>query len=68
MMNEVIVEGMTCAGCANTVKRKFEAIDGVKSVDVDLENKKVTLESLIKIDNEILMSVLSDTNYLIVEY
>lgn len=67
MKNEIIVEGMTCAGCANTVKTKFEAVDGVKSVGVDLESKKITIESDSKIDKETLIAALSDTNYSIVE-
>lgn len=67
MKNEIIVEGMTCAGCANTVKTKFEAINGVKSVNVDLENSKVTIESASQIDTETLITALSDTNYSLVE-
>jgi copper chaperone len=30
------VEGMTCMGCVNSVKRLLSALDGVGQVDVDL--------------------------------
>jgi len=30
------VEGMTCMGCVNSVKRLLTALDGVEEVDVDL--------------------------------
>ncbi|MDE1923075.1 MAG: heavy-metal-associated domain-containing protein [Gammaproteobacteria bacterium] len=30
------ISGMTCAGCANTVKRLLTGVQGVTAVDVDL--------------------------------
>ncbi len=35
------VKGMTCGGCANSVKRVVGAIDGVSLVDVALDSGKV---------------------------
>lgn len=35
------VEGMTCMGCVNSVKRLLSALDGVKEVDVDLTSGRV---------------------------
>ena len=67
MKKEVVVEGMKCEGCANTVREKFEAIEGVKSVTIDLKNKKAVLESQSIIDKETLVSVLSDTKYSVVD-
>lgn len=63
MKKEVVVEGMTCKGCANTVRNKFEAIEGVESVEIDLPNKKVTLTSKENIEREELESSLADTHY-----
>ena len=40
MKKEVLLDGVKCAGCANTVQEKFSAIEGVESVKVDLANKK----------------------------
>jgi len=45
MRQEVKVEGMSCAGCANTVKRRFAGIPEVENVEIDLDSKKAHLES-----------------------
>ena len=38
------VEGMSCMHCENRVKKAVGALAGVKSVDVSLADKKVTVE------------------------
>ncbi len=38
------VEGMSCSHCENAVKKAVGALDGVNTVAVDLEGKKVTVE------------------------
>lgn len=67
MKNEVLVEGMKCAGCANTVQEKFKAIKGVESVEVNLENRKVVVESKTEIDKDTFKSALSGTKYTVVD-
>lgn len=66
MQQEVKVDGMKCAGCANTVQERFTAINGVESVKIDLENKKAVLESQTEIDTEMLNAALAETNYSVV--
>lgn len=66
MKQEVTVNGMTCQGCANAVKTKFEKIKEIDSVKIDLENKKAILETEIEIPKESLQTVLEDTNYEVV--
>ncbi|MCX7923732.1 MAG: copper chaperone CopZ [Clostridia bacterium] len=38
------VEGMSCSHCENSVKKSVGALDGINSVVVDLNAKKVTVE------------------------
>ncbi|MFQ5799766.1 MAG: heavy-metal-associated domain-containing protein [Bacteroidota bacterium] len=38
------VKGMTCSGCALTVKSKVKKIEGISSIDVDLKAGKATFE------------------------
>lgn len=38
------VNGMTCMGCVNSVKRVVSPIAGVHGVDVSLEKGEVTVE------------------------
>jgi copper chaperone len=40
-MYELQVNGMSCGGCANSVKRTVQAIDSSAKVDVDLPSKTV---------------------------
>lgn len=63
MKQEVLLEGVKCAGCANTVKEKFSAIEGVETVEVDVETKKAVLESNTEINSEMLNDALADTKY-----
>lgn len=38
------VEGMSCGHCQMRVKKAVEAVEGVKSANVSLQNKEVVLE------------------------
>ena len=44
-MYELKVEGMTCGGCATSVKRAVQAIDANAQVDVDLPTKSVKVST-----------------------
>ena len=41
---ELNVEGMSCSHCENRVKNAVSSLNGVNSVNVDLTNKKVSIE------------------------
>jgi len=49
-MYELQVEGMTCGGCANSVKRSVLAVDSAAKVEVDLGSKKVRIDTKLGID------------------
>lgn len=58
----LLVEGMTCAGCAVSVKMALKDLNGVKETKVDVEKgeamisftgSKVTIEQMIKAINSI---------------
>ena len=38
------VENIRCGGCINTITKKLLAIDGVNTVDIQLDEQRVTLE------------------------
>lgn len=38
------VPDISCEGCANAIKRAVSTIDGIHSVDVDVDHKKVCVE------------------------
>ncbi len=49
-MYELKVEGMSCGGCAASVKRAVQALDANASVDVDLTSKRVTVATTAQLD------------------
>lgn len=49
-MYELQVEGMTCGGCANSVKKSVQAVDSAAKVEVDLASKKVRIDTELGID------------------
>lgn len=65
MKKELTIEGMKCEGCASTVVEKFQSVEGVERVVVDLETKQAIVESPIEIDETVFDQALSDTNYTI---
>lgn len=67
MKQEVTVENMTCAGCANTVKQRFSGLPGVENVEVDVNQKVAILESNERIHDELLKEALEGTNYKVVK-
>jgi len=51
----IAIKGMTCPHCVASVKEILEAIDGVSSADVSLENSQAIIET---IDNNLTKDVL----------
>ena len=43
MKTELAVSNLKCGGCANTIKKRVEAIEGVDSVEVIEENSTIKL-------------------------
>ena len=67
MKQEVKVENMTCAGCANTVKTRFEGVPGVSAVDINLDEKLAVLEVEEHVSEKVLADSLEGTNYNLVK-
>lgn len=44
MKNVLNVEGMSCMHCINAITNSVGALEGVNKVDVNLEDKTVTVE------------------------
>lgn len=45
MKHEIAVENIRCGGCANTITKKLLAMDGVESVEVQIEDQIVVVDS-----------------------
>jgi copper chaperone len=42
---KIEVENIRCSGCANTITKKLTSIEGVKTVDIAIEEQIVTIET-----------------------
>lgn len=58
------VEGMSCSHCENSVKKSIGELDGVQTVNVDLNTKKVLVEfDSDKVSIETIKDVIEDLGY-----
>ena len=64
-MSEVnyYVPGISCHHCVMTISNELSEIDGVKSVNVDLESKLVSVSYGPPADETAIISLLKDINY-----
>jgi copper chaperone len=60
-MYELKVDGMTCGGCAASVKRAIQTLDANANVDVDLAGKTVKIETTVHLDA--VKSAIEDAGY-----
>lgn len=44
-MYELRVDGMTCSGCANSVKKAVQMVDSNAEVNIDMVSKTVSVKS-----------------------
>lgn len=63
MEHTYYISGMTCGGCANTVKSKLEEVEHVTQVEVDLDNKQAVIHMSNHVSLDVLKKALSETHY-----
>ena len=56
------VPGIHCAHCEAAITREVAAVDGVDSVDVDLETKQVTVSGS-RLDDSALRAAIDEAGY-----
>lgn len=62
----ITVEGMHCMHCAKSVENAIKALDGVKSVKVDLESKSVKIVSKAALDDEAISAAVKEAGFEVV--
>lgn len=60
-MYELKVDGMTCGGCAASVKRALQTLDANADVNVDLAGKTVKVTTAARLDE--VKSAVEDAGY-----
>lgn len=59
----ISVEGMTCGGCANSVRAELNHIPGVHDVGIDLSAGTVTIASDTPIDAADIRAAIEEAGY-----
>jgi len=67
MEKKLMIEGMTCNGCANTVLRKLQSIEGVTEVTVSRETNSAVIRGENEVSNEAIYESLADVKYNVTE-
>jgi copper ion binding protein len=57
------VPGMTCGHCKGAVTDELSKINGVTKVDVDLDTKKVSFESDVAVDWQIIVDAIDEAGF-----
>lgn len=63
MKKTLLVEGMMCPRCQAHVQKALEAVDGVESVAVSLEEKSATVILCHDVNNDTLFKAVTDAGY-----
>lgn len=62
-MNRLVVKGMSCQHCVNTVTKALNQLDGIQNVQVDLEKGEVRYENIKKVANEQIIKAITNAGY-----
>jgi len=60
---QYIVEGITCAGCVNSVEKALTKLDGVKQANVNLATGKAIVEHSEGLEFDLISKAVSDAGY-----
>ncbi len=63
MITSIEVLNLKCGGCANSIKKGLEQIEGVSAVSVDLETSNVQVDTTDEVVLETVKSKLSAMGY-----
>ena len=67
MKKTMIIEGMMCNHCTGRVQKVLEAVDGVESVLMSLEEKSAEVICADTVTDEALTAVVTDAGYEVIE-
>lgn len=61
MKKKILIQGMSCNNCVGHVRAALEGLEGVTSVEVNLEGKYALVDT--EVDNAILKEAIEDEGY-----
>lgn len=57
------VKGLVCSFCAKAIEKKLKKFDGIESINIDLDNRLVILESSKQLDVEKIKEAIKEAGY-----
>lgn len=63
MKKKILVEGMSCGHCVKHVKEALSELNGVTSVDVNLDAKVAVIEASAEVKDEDIKFAIDDAGY-----
>lgn len=63
MKKKLFIEGMSCNHCVAHVEEALKEVDGIQSVQVNLEEKSAVIELAHDVEDEQLRDVIDDAGY-----
>ncbi|MGI6114232.1 MAG: heavy-metal-associated domain-containing protein [Mahellales bacterium] len=63
MKKKLLIEGMGCQRCVNHIKEALEGINGVKSVEVNLEEKYAEVELTQDVGDDVFKAAIDEAGY-----
>ena len=68
MKKELFIDGMSCGHCKMRVEDILSSIDGIKSAEVILDEKKAIIEIYNEIDEDLISRLIEEAGYKVVEF
>ena len=62
MEKEILIEGMSCSHCSESVKKALSKVSGVKDVNVDLD-KKIAVVDVDNVDDSALADAVKEAGF-----
>lgn len=63
MAKEILIEGMSCEHCVKHVESALRQVAGVRTVRVELDRKRATIEVDVAVPDEKLKAAVEDMGY-----
>ena len=66
MTKKILIEGMSCGHCVSHVKEALAELNGVTSVEVNLDDKTAVLEGSVDVNDEDIKAAIDEAGYEVV--
>jgi len=66
MKKKILIEGMTCHNCVHHVSEALKELDGIATVDVNLEGKYAIVDLIDDLSENVIKEAIDEVGYKVV--